>query len=110
MLVVSDKYQVSGYSSEGKNINFVINGRILTVGDTLYGMTITQIYHGGVLLEKDGFKKKISNVYERICKNNDSALSHIEYLKKCREETMSNLFCHTHTSENIFLNDFKYGF
>ncbi len=60
-------------------------------------------------LEKDGFKKKISNVYERICKNNDSALSHIEYLKKCREETMSNLFCHTHTSENIFLNDFKYG-
>ena len=33
-------------------------------------------------LEKDGFKKKISNVYERICKDNDSALSHIEYLKK----------------------------
>ena len=60
-------------------------------------------------LEKDGFKKKISNVYEKICKDNYSAEAHIEYLKKCREETISNLSCYTYTSENIHLNDFKYG-
>ena len=60
-------------------------------------------------LEEDGFRKKISNVYERICKDNYIASAHIGYLKKYREETISNFSCYTYTSENIFLNDYKYG-
>lgn len=60
-------------------------------------------------LEEDDFKKKIPNVYERICKNEYSGLSHIEYLKKLKEETISNITCYFSTSENIFLNETKYS-
>lgn len=56
---ISDKYQVSGYSLHGKNTNVVIGGKILTKGDILDGMTITDIQSNAVLLEKDGIRYRI---------------------------------------------------
>lgn len=56
---ISDKYEVSGYSQSGKNVNVIVNGRILTVGDTLDGMNLTSIKSNTILLEKDGVKYKI---------------------------------------------------
>ncbi len=58
---LSDKYKVTGTSKVG-NINqyVVINGQILTMGDTLDGMTITQVEAESVLLEKEGLKYKIN--------------------------------------------------
>ena len=56
---ISDRYQVTGYSAQGKNINVVINGRILTKGDSLDGMTITEITPMSIYLEKEGFKYRI---------------------------------------------------
>ena len=58
---LSDKYKVTGTSKLG-NINqyVVINGQILTMGDTLDGMIITQVEGEDVLLEKDGLKYKIN--------------------------------------------------
>ena len=41
---ISDRYEVSGFSRKGNvNIGVVINGRILSVGNKLDGMTITNI-------------------------------------------------------------------
>lgn len=59
MVNVSDRYQVTGYSLHGKNLNVVINGRILMKGDILDGMTIINIQSGAVLLEKDGIRYRI---------------------------------------------------
>ncbi len=56
---ISDKYNVSGYSSLGKNLSVVINGRIVTVGDSIDGMTITDIRSHEILLKKDDFKYRI---------------------------------------------------
>ncbi|MBM3192224.1 MAG: EscD/YscD/HrpQ family type III secretion system inner membrane ring protein, partial [Chlamydiae bacterium] len=58
---LSDKYKVTGTSKVG-NVNqfVVINGQILTMGDALDGMTITQIEPDSVLLEKEGLKYKIN--------------------------------------------------
>lgn len=57
---ISDKYTVTGYSNVGKdNLNVVINGRILSQGDVLDGMTITKILGNKILLEKDGVKYEI---------------------------------------------------
>jgi type III secretion system YscD/HrpQ family protein len=57
---LSDKYQVTGFSSKDHtNINVVINGRILTKGDALDGMIITNIDSNVLYLEKDGLKFKI---------------------------------------------------
>ena len=58
---LSDKYKVTGTSKVG-NINqyVVINGQILTTGDTLDGMTIVQVEAESVLLEKEGLKYKIN--------------------------------------------------
>lgn len=56
---LSDRYQVTGYSLQGTNMNVVINGRILMKGDQLDGMTITDIQSGAVYLEKDGVKYRI---------------------------------------------------
>jgi type III secretion system YscD/HrpQ family protein len=56
---ISDRYSVTGYSTVGKSISVVINGRILTKGDAIDGMVITDITQTAVLLEKDGFKYKI---------------------------------------------------
>jgi type III secretion system YscD/HrpQ family protein len=58
---LSDKYRVMGYSKkDGENQFVVINGKILTLGDALDGMTITEISQNMVLLEKDGLKFKIN--------------------------------------------------
>lgn len=52
---ISDKYSVSGSSQiEAGKLNVVINGRILSEGDTLDGMKITHIQPHYILLEKDG--------------------------------------------------------
>lgn len=54
------RYLVTGSSKHGDvNINVVINGRILTRGDTIDGMTITSIQPNTIFLEKDGLKYKI---------------------------------------------------
>ncbi len=58
-LTNSDRYQVTGYSLQGKNINVVINGRILMKGDIIDGMTITDIQSHAVFLEKEGVKYRI---------------------------------------------------
>lgn len=57
---ISSKFRVTGFSTKDHtNINVVINGRILTRGDILDGMTITSIQSNKVYLEKDGLKYKI---------------------------------------------------
>lgn len=58
---VSNQYKVTGTSKFG-NINqyIVINGQILTTGDNLDGMTITQIEGESIFLEKDGLKYRIN--------------------------------------------------
>lgn len=54
------RYQVTGYSKHGNvNINVVINGRILTRGEAIDGMTIKSIQPHIIFLEKDGLKYKI---------------------------------------------------
>ncbi len=57
---ISDKYTVTGYSNAGgMNLNVIINGRILSRGDALDGMTITDIKPNRIMLEKDGVKYQI---------------------------------------------------
>jgi type III secretion system YscD/HrpQ family protein len=58
---ISQKYQVTGSSiKDGKSFSVVINGKILSKGDILDGMVITDIDQSTVLLEKDGTKFKIN--------------------------------------------------
>ncbi len=58
---LTSKYKVMGYSKkDGENHFVVINGKILTLGDNLDGMTIKEISPQTVLLEKDGLKYKIN--------------------------------------------------
>lgn len=58
---LSAQYAVSGYSATASETNFiVINGKILSSGDLLDGMVITQIQPSTVLLEKDGIKFRIN--------------------------------------------------
>jgi len=58
---ISSQYQVSGYSKkDDQNMFVVINGKILSVGDTMDGMMITKILPNMVLLEKDGLKFRIN--------------------------------------------------
>lgn len=58
---LSSKYQVSGSSSyDGMSQYVVIDGKILSQGDTLDGMIITSINANTVFLEKDGLKFKIN--------------------------------------------------
>ena len=55
------KYKVMGYSKkDGASQFIVINGKILTLGDNLDGMVITNISSSAVVLEKDGLKFKIN--------------------------------------------------
>lgn len=58
---ISSKYKVTGSSKYG-NINqyVVINGKILSVGNDLDGMTITRMENNTIFLEKDGIKYKIN--------------------------------------------------
>ncbi len=58
---LSSKYKVMGFSKkDGSNQYIVINGKILSIGDLLDGMTITTISPSVVMLEKDGLKFKIN--------------------------------------------------
>lgn len=58
---LSDKYKITGTSKLGNISQYVvINGQILTTGDLLDGMSITQIESDAVLLEKDGLKYRIN--------------------------------------------------
>lgn len=59
MLNISNRYEVSGFSRIDDNISVVINGRIVTKGDVLDGMTITDIVQGTIFLERDGVKFRI---------------------------------------------------
>lgn len=56
---ISDKYEVTGFSRSGGNYSVVIHGRILTKGDELDGMQITEIRQNAIMLEKDGVKYRI---------------------------------------------------
>ena len=59
MINISDKYTVTGSSHYGNSLSVVINGRILSPGDILDGMTVTSIKNNAVLLEKEGVKYRI---------------------------------------------------
>ncbi len=58
---ITAQYQVSGYSKKDEqNMFVVINGKILSIGENIDGMTITSIQPNMVLLEKDGLKFRIN--------------------------------------------------
>ncbi len=59
MVNISNKYIVTGYSTLGDKRSVVINGRILSKGDTLDGMLITDVHPTSVFLEKDDIKYRI---------------------------------------------------
>lgn len=55
-----NRYRVTGYSKYGDvSINVVVNGRILTRGDIIDGMTVTSIQPHCIFLEREGLKYKI---------------------------------------------------
>lgn len=56
---ISDKYSVTGSSVIGRNLSVVINGHILSKGDTLDGMIITSIKPNKIMLDKDGVHYQI---------------------------------------------------
>jgi len=56
---LSDRYQVTGYSAIGTSISVIVNGKIVTKGDFIDGMRITDIQKNTIILEKEGFKYKI---------------------------------------------------
>jgi type III secretion system YscD/HrpQ family protein len=57
---LTTQYKVTGFSrKDGDSQYVVVSGKILTLGDTLDGMTITTIQPTTILLEKDGLKFKI---------------------------------------------------
>jgi len=56
---ISDKYEVTGVSHRGNTYSVVVQGRILTNGDVLDGMTIKEIRANAIFLEKDGVHYRI---------------------------------------------------
>jgi type III secretion system YscD/HrpQ family protein len=58
---ISSKYKVTGSSKYGNTNQYVvINGKILSVGSELDGMTIINMENNSIFLEKDGIKYKIN--------------------------------------------------
>lgn len=57
---ISDRYEVTGFSRIGTTISVVVNGRIVTKGDVLDGMTITNITPGTIFLEKNDVKYRVN--------------------------------------------------
>jgi len=58
---ISSKYKVTGSSKLGNVSQYVvINGKILSKGDSLDGMNITKIDENSIFLEKDGIKYQIN--------------------------------------------------
>ncbi|MGR3951899.1 MAG: type III secretion system inner membrane ring subunit SctD [Chlamydia sp.] len=56
---ISPKYRTTGYSQKGAFVSVLINGRILSTGDSIDGMSITSITPSTVFLERGGVKYKI---------------------------------------------------
>ncbi|MDP1835224.1 MAG: type III secretion system inner membrane ring subunit SctD [Chlamydiales bacterium] len=57
---LTESYKVTGSTNRGNTtVNVVINGRILSPGDTLDGMSITSIKRDAIFLEREGVKYKI---------------------------------------------------
>lgn len=56
---ITDRYLVTGVSRTGGNVSVVIDGRIVSKGDILDGMTITEISTQAVFLERDGTNYRI---------------------------------------------------
>lgn len=56
---ISDQFEVTGQSIIGGKYTVVINGRILSEGDVIDGMTITSIKPNVIFLEKDNSKYRI---------------------------------------------------
>lgn len=56
---ISDRYEVTGFSKRGATYSIVVHGRILTTGDEIDGMQITDIKSGTVMLQKDNVKYRI---------------------------------------------------
>lgn len=57
---LSQKYKVTGYSlHDSMSYSVVVNGKIVTKGETLDGMMVSAIEPSMILLEKDGLKYKI---------------------------------------------------
>jgi type III secretion system YscD/HrpQ family protein len=56
---ISDRYEVSGYSRQGAKISIMINGRIVSKGDSIDGMLIKSISPNSILLDKDGVNYRI---------------------------------------------------
>ncbi|MFN0065320.1 MAG: type III secretion system inner membrane ring subunit SctD, partial [Chlamydiales bacterium] len=54
------RYNVTGYSKHGNvSINVVVNGKILSRGDVIDGMTLMSIQPNSIFFEKDGLKYKL---------------------------------------------------
>lgn len=56
---ITDRYLVTGVSRTANNVSVVIDGRIVSKGDTLDGMKIVNITASAMLLEKDGVNYQI---------------------------------------------------
>lgn len=57
---LTSTYRVTGSASVGgQNVSVFINGRILSPGDILDGMTITAIHRNSIFLEKNGVQYRI---------------------------------------------------
>ena len=56
-------------------------------------------------LEKDGFRKLSTNVYERMCKDEYSAQCHREYTEKKSIETITNIQIVESNSDKHFRYD-----
>ena len=60
MIDITDRYSVSGVSSRSGNLSVIVDGKIVSQGDQLDGMTITNITSDAIFLEKDGIKYRIT--------------------------------------------------
>ena len=56
---ISNQYEVTGQSRVNNKYTVVINGRIVSEGDVIDGMTITRITPNTVLLNQDDLKYRI---------------------------------------------------
>ncbi len=57
---LSDKYQVSGFvKKDSKDFNIIINGKVLSKGESIDGMTLKEILPNMVLFEKEGISYRV---------------------------------------------------
>ena len=61
---ITDRYLVTGFSrEEGVSVSVVIDGKILSKGDVLDGMTVIELKPNAILLEKEGVRYRINYGY-----------------------------------------------